>query len=279
MPIDYTLTDKVVMLSFAKLDKSTAKLKFPPAATLSNQLAAVLSSSKPDALILEQKYFEMLATAGVEMWHRAIHSFLWSVALTKTSHIWASVTGYYASHFVMRAFAHSMGIFKSFRTRKAVQVVINKGRFVYDLQDSDGEHSYYWKVVKGHSRLSKNPLFRTNSERDLKSDSSHRTFANYTDHLDSFVPLSFPSTDNLAETVEKISRIRLHSITEPSRESYPDLQNVQILAFQRIVAFHDYLEDLVPNNRFWRAHRRPQWCKDLMIYQVEDQEMETPLQL
>jgi hypothetical protein len=180
---------------------------------------------------------------------------------TKSSHLWASVSGYYASHFVMRAFAHSMGLFKSFRTGKTVQVTFENGHPVCTQIETKGEHPFYWKAVKGHSSLISNPLFRENSERDPNSDSSHRTFANYTDHLDSFVPLAFPSTDEIAMTVERISRIRLHSITEPSRENYPDLQNVQILAFQRIVAFHDFLEDRVPTNRFWRAHRRPQWCK------------------
>jgi hypothetical protein len=68
----------------------------------------------------------------------------------------------------------------------------------------------------------------------------------------------------------------LFSVTEASRDDYPDLQNVQILAFQRIVAFQDFLDESIPNNRFWKAHRRPSWCRDSMIYRLEEQNIEQP---
>jgi len=227
----------------------------------------------------------MLASAGVEMWHRAIHSYLWSVALTEISPIWASNTGYYASHFVMRAFAHSMGIFKSFTKRAAIQVVLRNGHFVCNqLTDHGGEHAFYWKAVKGHPKLVSNPLFRENNEREDnkkedQSDARHRNFATYTGHLNAFVAPSFPPAEEVTLRLEKISRIRRHSVTAPTpqRGRFPDLGNVQILAFQRIVAFHDFLDEKVPGNRFWRAHRRPSWCKDVISFQVEDQGLEQPL--
>ena len=278
MPIDYSTTNRVVELSFGKLDKPSAKLDFPKPGTLSQHFSALLQKAGTGSCTLSHQQSPMLASAGVEMWHRAIHSFLWSLALTERSPLWASVSGYYASHFVMRAFAHSMGIFKSFTQRKAIQVLMDKGQFVCSpLESKDGEHAFYWKAVKGHPTLSPNPLFRENSERDSKSDSAHRTFANYTDHVDSFLPMEFPALETVAESVEKISRIRLHSVTEPSREDFPDLQNVQILAFQRIVAFHDFIDDLVPKNRFWRAHRRPSWCEGVMVFQVDNQGLEQPM--
>jgi len=277
MPIDYSAIDRVFELSFAKLDKPNAKMDFPSPGSLSLHLNGLLAKAGAMPPTLSHQHSPMLASASVEMWHRAIHSFLWSVALAECSHLWASVSGYYASHFVMRAFAHSMGLFKSFTYRKVVQVVMVKGHFACSLSETNhGEHAFYWKAVKAHPKLLANPLFRENYERDPKSDSAHRTFANYTDHLDNFAPLEFPGLETVAMIVEKISRIRLHSVTEPSREDYPDLQNVQILAFQRIVAFHDFLEERVPNNRFWRAHRRPSWCKDVMVFQVEDQGLEQP---
>ena len=275
MPIDYSIADRVVELSFGKFDKAGAKLDFPKPGTLSKHLQELLKVERPN---LHHKQTPMLATAGVEMWHRAIHSFLWSVALSESSPLWASVSGYYASHFVMRAFAHSMGIFKSFSEKKLIQVVVENGQFVCSPLDwnnkSSGEHPFYWKAVKGHPSLIANDLFHENSERDPRSDSSHRTFANYTDHLCAYSPMEFPTLDSVAKNIEKISRIRLHSVTHPSREDYPDLQNVQILAFQRIVTFHDFLDEKVPQSRFWRAHRRPSWCKDVMMYQVEDQGIE-----
>lgn len=277
MSVDYNTADQVVELLFGKLDKPSANLGFPKPGSLSKHFNVLLSGGA-DPLILSHQHSPMLATAGVEMWHRAIHSFLWSVALSKSSPLWSSVSGYYASHFVMRAFAHSMGIFKSFTQKEVIQVTVDNGQFVCSPLDwssrGKGEHAFYWKAVKGHPRLISNDLFSENSERDPTSDAVHRTFANYTDHLCSFPPMEFSTLDAVADCVEKISRIRLHSVKHPSRDDYPDLQNVQILAFQRIVAFQDFLDEKVPKNRFWRAHRRPNWCKDVMIFQVEDQGLE-----
>lgn len=282
MSIDYAIADRIIELSFGKLDKPNAKMDFPKCGILSKHIHALLDNKGGGSLpILSHKHSPLLASAGVEMWHRAIHSFLWSVALTNSSPLWASVSGYYSSHFVMRAFAHSMGIFKSFSRNAAIQVLAENGQFICSQLASGkkgkGEHAFYWKAVKGHPKLLSNDLFRENSERDTESDSSHRTFANYTDHLNSFLPLEFPALSAVAEGIERISRIRLHSVTTPSRDDYPDLQNVQILAFQRIVAYQDYIDEKVPKNRFWRAHRRPGWCKDVMIFQVENQGLEQPL--
>ena len=280
MTIDYVTADRIVKLTFGKLDKPSAKLIFPESGTLSKQIYELLGDMGVTAPILAHDQSSLLASAGVEMWHRAIHSFLCSVALTKSSPLWASVSGYYSSHYVMRAFAHSMGIFKSFSQKEIIQVLVDNGQFVCTplaWKKNRGEHAFYWKAVKGHPKYFANDLFRENSERDTESDSSHRTFANYIDHINSFVPLDFPPMNEVAVSVERISRIRLHSFTQPSIENFPDLQNVQILAFQRIIAFQDFLDESVPKNRFWRAHRRPSWCKDVMRYQVEEQGLELPL--
>ncbi|MDO8933869.1 MAG: hypothetical protein Q7U97_15860 [Rhodocyclaceae bacterium] len=282
MSVDYIAADRIVELAFGKLDKPNSKMDFPKPGTLSKHFNVLLSGNNAMPTLSHQ-HSPMLATAGVEMWHRAIHSFLWSVALTKSSPLWASVSGYYASHFVMRALAHSMGIFKSFAQKKVIQISVEKGQFVCAplkwSSSGTGEHAFYWKAVKGHPKFLTNDLFHENSERDPKSDSAHRTFANYTDHLCAFPPLEFPKVEELADSVEKISRIRLHSVTHPSRDDYPDLQNVQILAFQRILAFQDFLDDKVPKSRFWRAHRRPGWCNNVMLYQVEDQQLEQPIDI
>jgi hypothetical protein len=243
-------------------------MDFPAPGTLGNRLSSLLGNPNPT---LPQDQWRLLASAGVEMWHRAIHSFVCSVALTQASPLWASVTGYYSSHFVMRAFAHCLGLFKSFARRRTIQIVIGAGHFlVSDANMKQGEHAFYWKAIKEHPSFASNPLFRENNERDLHSDSAHRTFANYVDHVDTFIPITFPERAWIANYIEKISRIRLHSITEPSRDDYPDLQNVQILAFQRIVAFYDFLDSRIPSNRFWAIHRRPAWCRDIMIFQIEE---------
>jgi len=277
MAIDYAAADQVFELSFERLDRP-ARMDFPKQGTLSRRFSELIVGSAR-AATLSHQHSSMLASAGVEMWHRAIHSFLWSVALTESSPLWSSVSGYYASHFVMRAFAHAMGIFKSFTRRMAIQVVVRNGHFVcVQLADSGGEHAFYWKAVKGHPLLVPNPLFRENYEREDnrkedKSDAMHRNFANYADHLDSFRALRFPTDQEFKKRVEKISRIRRHSVSAPTpqRDDFPDIDKVQVLAFQRIVAFHEFLDNKVPDNRFWRAHRRPNWCKDFLSFQLDDQ--------
>ena len=277
MAIDYTETDRIIEISFGKLDKTSAKMDFPERGTLSKHLNSLLVDIDTTTPILAHKFIPMLASAGVEMWHRAIHSFLWSIALTEGSPLWSSVSGYYSSHFVMRALAHSMGIFKSFTKSEIIQVTADGGQFIctpISWGKNRGEHAFYWKAIKDHPKFISNTLFRENYEKDTKSDSSHRTFANYTDHINSFVPINFPSPAEVAERIEKISRIRRGSVTTPSREDYPDLQNVQILAYQRIVAFQDFMDEKINKNRFWRAHRRPSWCNYLMRYEVEDQGLE-----
>lgn len=289
MPVDYAIADRIIQWSFGKLDKPNAKLEFPERGALSSHINKLLDDKVDGkAPLLSHQHCCLFASAGVEMWHRAIHSFLWSVAMTKSSPLWASVSGYYASHFVMRAFGHSMGIFKSFTQKAAIQVIVENGQFFCSRlalsKRGEGEHAFYWKAVKGHPMFISNDLFRENSERNFKSaspsDSTHRTFANYTDHLCSYPPMEFSTLAAVSDAVERIARIRLHSVNIPnipSRDDYPDLQNVQILAFQRIIAFQDFLDEKVPKNRFWRAHRRPSWSKNLMLFQVEDQGLEQPL--
>jgi hypothetical protein len=276
MSIDYSSVDHVMRLAFAKLDGSGGGPDFPAPGSLSAYINGRLTVG-PDCTIAHS-HVGMVASASVEMWHRAIHSFLWSVALTKSTPLWASISGYYASHFVMRAFAYSMGVFKSFVKRTAVQVTVDHGHFMCSpFSAADGEHAFYWKIVRRHPDLIANSLFKDNSERDPKSDSSHRTFANYTDHVGKFVPLGIPSSVAIASDVERISRIRLHSVESPARDDYPDIHNVQILAFQRIVAFQDFLDGKVPDNKFWRRHRRPIWCRDLMRYQVDELQLDAPV--
>ncbi len=279
MPIDYSIADDIIELSFGKFDKRSTKLKFPVPGSLSKNISALIEGQDQT---LSHANVSMLATASVEMWHRAVHSFLWSVALTNSSPLWASVTGYYSSHFVMRALAYSMGIIKSFRKRKAVQITFSGGQCVCtileDRYKKKGEHEFYWMVVKEYPAFSSNDLFRKNNITSSRSDSYHRTYANYTDHINSFVPLDLPEREHIKETVERISRIRVNSITNTAIEldAYPDVRNVQILAYQRIIAYRDFFDQKLSANRFWQAHRTPNWCRDTMLYQVETQGLEAP---
>jgi hypothetical protein len=70
--------------------------------------------------------------------------------------------------------------------------------------------------------------------------------------------------------IQKISGIRLESVGKPEVEKYPDLETLQVLAFHRILAFQTFIDDRVTNNPFWRTHREPTWCKDIMAFQTPD---------
>jgi hypothetical protein len=272
MATDYGSTEKVLELTFAKWNASSVLNSFPQQNALALKLEEIFARPGASNAVFAHTSCRLLASASVEMWHRALHSFLYSVALTENSPIWASVAGYYASHFVMRAFAHSFGFFKSFSARKIVQYTLTGNTFVCTVVDErdSGEHKFYWKIVKDHPHFSTNPLFRYNSDRDPKSDCAHRNYANYSDHINSFKAVSPWLAARVEESVEKISRIRKHSVTGPSREGYPDLLNVQILAYQRIVTYREYMDDKLTNNKFWKLHRDPLWCRKPMRYELED---------
>ncbi len=267
--IDHSDSDQVLGLTFARLGRPANTLEFPLVESLSDR---VVTSLEDDVQLIPHFQISLFASASIEMWHRAVHSFLWSVALRDHSKIWSSVTGYYSSHYVMRAFAHAFGFFKSFAKKKIIQVVISHGTGVCKVIDADdkGEHSFYWKVVKHYPEFKDNLLFRFNSERDKTSDCSHRNHANYSDHIGGYLKVGFPTTAQLLDSIEKISRIRRFAITEVSRDGFPDLDNVQILAYQRLVTFRDFLDGRLKDNRFWRAHRDPNWCKGMVTFHLED---------
>src|SRR5437660_9704152 len=117
MPIDYSGADDVLQLSFGALNRGSAPLAFPSRGILSGYVSDWLDPSASGPQVVRPIEGRCFASAAVEMWHRAIHSFLCSVALTETSPLWSRITGYYSSHFVMRAFSHALGFFKSFRRR------------------------------------------------------------------------------------------------------------------------------------------------------------------
>jgi hypothetical protein len=253
MEIDYSSVDNVLDRSFARLGASP-NMGFPHAATLSEEFKSLICEVAPT---LAHTKWRLLAAAGVEMWHRAIHSFLCSVALSEMSPLWSSVVGYYASHYVMRAFAHSMGIFKSFSAKQDIQVEFAGNHFSvrFEKANNRGEHNFYWYVVKGHPKFIGDPLFRYNSERAAYAESQHRSFANYADCIDSFATLRPRSIVEISMDVEKISGIRLGSVGRPEVDKYPDLLTLQVLAFHRIVAFQTFIDDRIENNPFWRTHR------------------------
>lgn len=121
-----------------------APARMPPPASLSEELNKLLDLKRST---LPAESAPLFLSSAVEMWHRSIHSFIESVALTKSSSLWASVVGYYASHYVVRAFAHLHGYYSLFRKGRIVELTYSTGRFNMQLHGYVREHDYYWGVV------------------------------------------------------------------------------------------------------------------------------------
>jgi hypothetical protein len=258
--------------SFAPLNNEAAVNSFPPAASLSQNLTKIVGTRKTGAVPsnLTPAIAKMFTTASVNMWMRAVHSFLISTSLTNVSPIWASVAGYYSSHYSVRAIAHLLGFFQLFAKRRIVQLEIQAGHFVCKFNSKkadDREHKFYWKVVKLNPLFAADQFFTQN-----EADSAHRDWANYIDHLPQF-PMFHPLDEaSLKNRINKISEIEFSAPPIPDKNKYPDVENVQIVAYHRLVRFRNLVDATVGDtNRFWRVHRNPSWARDVMDFQLTEE--------
>lgn len=216
----------------------------------------------------------MFATAAVDMWLRAVHSFLVSASLTSVSPIWASGSGYYSSHYAVRALAHLLGFFQLYTQKRIAQLQIRDGNYVCTFQPktvNDREHRFYWKTVKRDQHFAGDPFFTDNDAAVDVSDVGHRDWANYKDHLPQF-PMFRPLDEVALKTrVERISSIEITAPPIPRISRYPDLENVQVVAYHRVVRFRDLVDAILGGtNRFWRVHRTPPWVSKFTDFQVTE---------
>lgn len=263
---------KQVELVFQPL-RLKASGAFPARAALSIRLEKQVPRQPGHASVnADSTDVSLFATAAVEMWHRAVHSFLISASLTKASPIWSSVSGYYSSHYSIRALAHMGGCFQLHRQKRVVTLEL-KGRrplLTYSKKGpSDREHVLYWKVVKENPQFAKDDLYTENDSSGDRTDVGHRDYANYVDHLHPY-PSFIPLTDEaLKERVEQISSMELTSIPIPKRTKYPDLDAVQLIAYHRLVNFRQVVDEVLGGqNRFWKVQRAPSWVKDALDFQL-----------
>lgn len=262
--------------AFAPLNTEAAAHAFPPTAALS----AALDKATPSAITGVVPYAKtaaiakMFTTASVDMWMRGVHSFLISTSLTNVSPIWASVTGYYSSHYTVRSIAHLLGFFQLFSRKRTVRLEYTTGRFVCTFEpkvNHDREHRFYWKVVKSSPLFASDPFFTQNLPGE-ESDVSHRDRANYADHLPLF-PMFMPlNPEAVKNRIEKISDIEFKAPPIPKVSLYPDIQSVQVIAYHRLVRFRDLVDAVVGTaNRFWKVHRDPPWARDFMDFQLVEE--------
>lgn len=218
----------------------------------------------------------LFATAAVEIWGRGVHSLVISAAITKASPIWAAVAGYYASHYAVRAFAHVLGYFQLYRLKKVVVLDVSSSQCQCEFRKKDRrtpEHRFYWKVVHQHADFSDNPLFRLNNEVDDVSDVGHRALANYADHVGGIPTFEPLSRDEMRRRLERISDISFTPDLLPRRSKFPDIDAVQVAAYNRIVLFRQLIDEVLGGeNAFWKANRQPSWTHDLIDFQLVERD-------
>lgn len=270
MPDDAAV--KQIKVMFGYTQRRTAATSIPQPGSLSQTLTSLVDRAAGNLVAVDTRTLALFASASVEMWHRSVHSFLVSAALTNASPLWASVSGYYSSHYSVRAFAHLLGYFQLFNRKKILQIMLNGGRYCCYIDDKharDREHKFYWNAVKRHSPFADDPLFAFYQEVQPRSDAGHRSKANYADHVNKFPNFRVLDEELLKQRVEKIAGIEISDAPIPIVESYPDLENVQLISYHRMVKFRQYLDKILgDDNRFWNVHRKPSWCLDYLHFQV-----------
>lgn len=273
--MDSISTDGQVKAIFQSYRRANARLGFADVGTLGellNRRTDKARAQDQSGFAADQELARLFASAAIEMWHRALHSFIVSAGLTSTSKIWSAVSGYYASHYVVRGYAHLLGRYLLYRQKKVVVLGIHNGSYYCALESkngSDREHKAYWKFVRDSAPFGTDPFFRVEVDAVPKSDGAHRNKANYADHVGRFGRFEALTLEAAVERIQRIAEIEISALPVPDAEKFPDLDSVQIIAYHRIVKFRNYLDDLLGDeNRFWNTHRKPSWCTGLVDFQI-----------
>ncbi len=264
--------------AFAGLNRRSAMRSFPRPTALADTLAELVPENRNGAVPIDPNVAGLFATAAVDIWLRGIHSFLISTALTRASPVWSSVAGYYASHYSVRGIAHLLGFFNIYRKgpRKGAIAHFNiqANQLICDFTTKDvggGEHKFYWKAVHSNPHFENDPLFPLNHDFKVVSDASHRGRANYADHLQRLPAFQSLDEREIKDRVQRISDMDFDTPPIPSCDNFPDLDSVQIVAYQRIIRFRQFVDEILgTDNRFWSVQRDPTWVRGTMNFQMTD---------
>ena len=262
-----------IQLMFAGLNAANAINVYPKAGALRDVLNDLIDTATSNTVIVSQPTIKHFATASIEMWHKAVHSFMISASLTKTSPVWSSVSGYYSSHYTIRAFAHLLGYFLLYsKNKRSLQIEITNTQHVCHINpktSSDGEHRFYWRKVHQHPDFLLDPFFTLNVEHDDVSDSGHRNKANYYDHLYGFPNFQILDAEYLIQRIKVIAGMPFYDAPIPDKSKYADIESVQLVAYYRLVKFRSFLDEILgTSNRYWTFHRHPLWCSEFIKYQT-----------
>lgn len=273
MKVDDALKEQLLSW-FLPLDAAAPDSVFPPPGSLSNALSGLLPADVPADVPVTAALVAHFMTAAIDIWLRSVHSFLVSAALTKTSPIWASVSGYYSSHYSVRGIAHLLGYFQMFQKKRIAQIS-SDGQAVgcgfTSKRAGDAEHKFYWKITKNTNLLREDGLFTENRVDSDESDIRHRNFANYADHLLDYPDFAPLDETDLKDRIDQISKIVFDAPPIPRFSKFPDLEYVQLIAYHRLVALRRLLDEVLGStNRFWNANRNPAFVADYMNFQLTE---------
>jgi len=176
----------------------------------------------------------------------------------------------------VRGLAHLLGYFQLHGRKKVVRFNIEKGKYNCSIEKkggSDREHKFYWKTVKQDLNFCDNPFFTVNEDvsnkPDAESDVGHRNKANYFDHINNFPSFCPLSEVVLKDRIDYLSKIQLSAVPLPRKSKYPDIDNVQMVAYHRLIIFRSLLDNILGgSNTFWKVHRNPAWCSAYINFQV-----------
>lgn len=249
--------------TFGRLNNTAASRAFPPVRALTDTLErAIPRPANP--ITISPDTAQLFATASVDIWVRAVHTFLISASLTKASPIWASVSGYYSSHYSMRAFAH-LGYFLLFSKKTIVRWSFENGSHFCSFTSRGGgepEHKLYWNWVKRDEHFEADPMFSEYSIVADVSDARHRGRVNYSDHLFPYYPAFLAlSRKEVRERIQLISQIEFQQAPIPDINRLIDLEAVQIVAYHRMVKYRQFLDEaLGGGKRFLERPSKPKIC-------------------
>lgn len=243
----------------------------PALAKLANTLRTACPHAGTGRVNLDPNTASLFATGSVECWLRSVHSYLVSCAATNTSPIWSAISGYYASHYSVRAICHLFGFFQMYSPNKKVQLDLQGGGAVcsFDPKGNSREHSSYWTMLSKHPLTGGTGLFPTNADRDEHSEVAHRNRATYADHINRFPNFAPLQEQQLRDRLQRLSNVEFTSVPRPQAEKFPDLVPVQVIAYHRLIYFRRLLDEALGNqNKFWSNFRKPQWASEYLDFQL-----------
>jgi hypothetical protein len=259
-------------VAFDRLNRTAAASGFPPPMSLSATLEKLLPSGTTVDVPVDPKVAALFATASVDMWLRSIHSLLISASITKASPIWAAVSGYYASHYAVRAAAHLLGCFQLYQRKRIVNLGLEQGAYICSFQPKGAgarEHKLYWNWVKQDQHFNSDSIFVMYNPSLEQSDVQHRDRANYADHLSLYPNFRPLNEGELKERIQIISKIEFIAAPIPSLARFVDIDSVQTIAYHRIVKYRQFLDAaLGTKSRFWDFHRNPGFAAGIVNFQL-----------